>query len=211
MDGVHDLGGTQDFGPVVVEPDEPVFHARWEERVFGLAAIMSEHGLYSTNAFRHAIERMDPAHYLGSPYYEHWLTGLTTLLVEQGVLDRDELEARLGAPAPVARPSRAPAWAGETTDPDTTRARFAPGERVRVKETHPRGHTRCPGYVRGREGVIERCEGIFVLPDAEVHGPDPPAEQTYCVRFEAAELWGREAEPGASVSVDLWDGYLEAA
>ena len=36
MDGIHDLGGKQGFGTVVRETDEPVFHARWESRVFGL-------------------------------------------------------------------------------------------------------------------------------------------------------------------------------
>ena len=59
--------------------------------------------------------------------------------------------------------------------------------------------------------AVERLEGAFVLPDAEAHGGQPPAEQTYCVRFEANELWGEEAEPRASVSVDLWDSSLEGA
>ncbi|MFG2628086.1 hypothetical protein [Streptomyces sp. NPDC048473] len=30
MDGPHDLGGRMDFGAVTVDPDEPVFRARWE-------------------------------------------------------------------------------------------------------------------------------------------------------------------------------------
>ena len=30
MDGIHDLGGRDGFGPIVVEPDEPVFHEPWE-------------------------------------------------------------------------------------------------------------------------------------------------------------------------------------
>jgi len=34
--------------------------------------------------FRHAAKQMDPAHYLGSPYYEHWLTAEATLTVEAG-------------------------------------------------------------------------------------------------------------------------------
>jgi nitrile hydratase len=37
---------------------------------------------------------MDPAHYLESSYYEHWLTAIETLLVEKGVLTQDELAAR---------------------------------------------------------------------------------------------------------------------
>ena len=42
VDGVHDLGGMQDFGPVLVERSEPVFHASWEARVFGIGGIVIE-------------------------------------------------------------------------------------------------------------------------------------------------------------------------
>lgn len=208
MDGVHDLGGMQDFGPVLAEPAEPVFDASWEGRVFGIGGIVTLQGLANTNTVRHAIERMDPAHYLGSPYFEHWLTAFATLLVEQGVLTREELEARTGAPFPLSRPSQAPPWTAAAGD---ARSRFAVGDRVRVSEAHPRGHTRCPRYVRGKQGVVDRCDGPFTLPDADVHGDDPPIEPTYSVRFDAAELWDQEAEPGATVSVGLWQSYLERA
>jgi len=209
VDGVHDLGGMQDFGPVLVEPAEPVFHASWEARVFGIGAIVTLQGLANTNTVRHAIERMDPAHYLGSPYFEHWLTAFATLLVEQGVLTREELEARTGTPFPLSRPSQAPPWTAAAAG--GPRSRFAVGDRVRVSQAHPRGHTRCPRYVRGKQGVVDRCDGPFTLPDADVHGDDPPIEPTYSVRFDAAELWGEEAEAGATVSVGLWESYLEQA
>jgi nitrile hydratase len=201
----------QDFGPVSVEPDEPVFHAAWEERVFGLTATMGVHGLYTTDAFRHAIERMDPVHYLGSPYFEHWLTGLATLLVERGVIERAELDERAGGPFPLARPAHTPQGRAEPAGAPTGAVPFAAGDRVRVRDIHPRGHTRCPRYVRGRRGVIERCDGAFALPDAEAQRTQRPSEPTYCVRFEARELWGPEAEANASVSVDLWHSHLERA
>jgi nitrile hydratase len=199
----------QDFGLVSVEAAEPVFHASWEARVFGIGGIVTLQGLANTNSVRHAIERMDPAHYLGSPYFEHWLTAFTTLLVEQGVLTREELEARTGGPFPVSRPSQAPPWSAAAVG--DARPRFAVGDRVRVSEARPRGHTRCPRYVRGKRGVVDRCDGAFTLPDADVHGDDPHIEPTYSVRFEAAELWGREAESDATVSVGLWESYLAQA
>ena len=31
MNGVHDLGGTDGLGPVIVEENEPVWHAEWEK------------------------------------------------------------------------------------------------------------------------------------------------------------------------------------
>ena len=198
----------QDFGPVLAEAAEPVFGSPWEGRVFGIGGIVTLQGLVNTNTVRHAIERMDPAHYLGSPYFEHWLTAFATLLVEQGVLAGEELEARTGGPFPLSRPSQAPRWTAVAGDAGS---RFAVGDRVRVSEAHPRGHTRSPRYVRSKQGVVDRCDGAFTLPDADVHGDDPPVEPTYSVRFDAAELWGEEAESGATVSVGLWESYLEPA
>ena len=43
MNGVHDMGGMMGFGPVEPEPDEPVFHADWEGRVFGLTLACRRH------------------------------------------------------------------------------------------------------------------------------------------------------------------------
>jgi nitrile hydratase len=207
VDGVHDLGGMEDFGPVLIEPAEPVFHSPWEGRVFAIGGVLAAQGLASANSVRHAIERMDPAHYLGSPYFEHWLTAFATLLVERGVVTHEELERQNKAPFPLSRPSQAPAW----RDGGTHGSRFGVGDRVRVREMHPRGHTRCPRYVRGKLGVVDRWDGSFTLPDADVHGDDPPTEFTYSVRFDAAELWGERAEQGNVVSVGLWQSYLEPA
>jgi len=94
MNGIHDLGGMHGLGPIRPEPDEPVFHEDWERRVFGLMVATFGGGQYNVDEFRHAIERMDPAHYLESSYYEHWLSAVETLLVEKGVLSADELAAR---------------------------------------------------------------------------------------------------------------------
>ncbi|MGI9305343.1 MAG: nitrile hydratase subunit beta, partial [Gammaproteobacteria bacterium] len=40
-------------------------------------------------------ERTDPVEYLASSYYENWLRGLQTLLVEKGVLTEAEIEQRI--------------------------------------------------------------------------------------------------------------------
>ncbi|HTT86180.1 MAG TPA: nitrile hydratase subunit beta [Acidimicrobiales bacterium] len=204
MDGIHDMGGMAGFGPVVVEADEPVFHHDWERRACRLtmAAMLSGH---LNGRFRHAIERMDPAWYLASGYYEHWLVAAATGLVEAGVVGQDELDERLGAPYPLAQPVRAArlARAGESSDAH----RFVVGERVRVRDIHPAGHTRAPRYVQGRRGTVVRLDGVFSVPDVEYHCDDKRFEPTYCVRFEAAELWGEDGDP---VHVDLWESYLEA-
>jgi len=193
----------QDFGPVEVEPDEPVFHQAWERRAMRLTFAVMSAG-YLNGRFRHAIERMDPAWYLTSPYYEHWLVAAATGLVEAGAVTQAELDARLGAPYPLARPVRAPRLADPGPSSDVHR--YAVGDAVRVREWHPLGHTRAPRYVQGKRGTVARLDDVSSLPDVEYHCDRTRLEPTYCVRFEAAELWG---EPGDPVHVDLWESYLE--
>src|SRR5215470_8605987 len=94
MDGVHDLGGMQGFGPVEREEDEPLFHAAWEPAVLAMMRAGGARGLYNIDEFRHGIERMTPSHYLRATYYEKWLEGITRVLVEKGVIGAEELAAR---------------------------------------------------------------------------------------------------------------------
>jgi nitrile hydratase len=208
MDGIHDLGGREGFGPVAVEADEPVFHHGWERRVWGVTMATFVLGVSNGGQFRHSIERMDPVHYLTSRYYEHWLTGVATRLVETGRIALDELEARAGGAVPLSRPEAPSAVVAPSGD-------VAVGDRVRVRAWHPRGHTRCPQYVRGKVGTVVRHDPPTSLPDLEAHGDERRAEPQACVRFEAAELWGEPAGgaggTGDAVHVDLWTSYLERA
>jgi len=207
VDGVHDLGGRDGFGLVPVEADEPVFHEPWEGRVFAMAgAVTAASPLFGTPEMRHAIERMEPRHYLAASYYERWLTAVATLLVEKGRIGLDELEAAAGGWFPLSRPVRAP-----RTDagPDNTQPRFRVGDAVRVKNRHTSGHTRCPGYVRGRRGVVIRFDGPCNFDDVEAHSDGRRVEPLYGVRFDGAELWDEQAEPATSVCVDLFESYLE--
>jgi nitrile hydratase beta subunit len=206
MNGVHDLGGMDGFGPVEVEADEPVFHASWERTVFGISAAWVLARLGNGHEFRHAIERMDPVHYLRSSYYEHWLTGLATLLVEKGLLTREALEERAGGAVPL---SRAAGGGAAPTGARVATPRFALGAAVRVRNLNPLGHTRCPRYVRGKRGVVVRVDHASPLPDAAAHAGRPCDEAAYGVRFEARALWGEQAGAREAVHVDLWESYLE--
>jgi nitrile hydratase subunit beta len=184
-----------------------VFHEPWERTARGLTfATVANVPDPSTSKFRHAIERMEPAHYLASSYYEHWLTAAATLAVEAGLVSKVELEERAGGPFPLS----GPAHAGEVEVSPAGHARFKVGDRVRVRNFHPPGHTRCPGYIRGHFGTITRLDGEWNIPDVEAHTPDRVPEATYSVRFDAQELWG-DSQQGATVNVDLWDSYLEHA
>jgi len=208
VDGIHDLGGMQGFGAVAHSAAEPAFPDRWQATARALMEVVAGAVEASGGEFRHSIERMDPGHYLTSSYYEHWLTGAATLAVEHRLVTHAELEARAGGRFPLSGPALAPPVAD--AGPDIGEPRFGVGDRVRVRDWHPPGHTRCPGYVRGKAGTVVRVDGTHSVPDIEAHGPARRYEPTYSVRFDAAGLW-HDGQRGVTVHVDLWDSYLEPA
>jgi nitrile hydratase len=95
MNGAHDLGGMHGLGPIDPEADEPVFHAEWERRCFAITLATGFLGQWNIDVSRYARERMEPGLYLNTSYYEHWLHGLQTLLVEKGMLTEEEIAARM--------------------------------------------------------------------------------------------------------------------
>jgi nitrile hydratase len=206
VDSIHDLGGMQGFGPVAHSPAEPPFPERWQAAARALMMVVAGAVEASGGEFRHAIERMEPGHYLTSSYYEHWLTAAATLAVEHGLVTHSDLETRAGGLFPLSGPVLAPPVVDAGLD--AGEPRFGVGDRVRVREWHPPGHTRCPRYVRGKAGTVVRVDGSYSVPDIEAHGPARRHEMTYSVRFDAADLWG-DGQRGVSVHVDLWDSYLE--
>jgi len=228
MNGIHDMGGMQGAGPVAPENDEPVFHEQWEKKVFAMQIAASGQGLYSGSEFRHAIERMDWAHYLESSYYEHWLTAIETLLSEKGIISREELEARVkqvkehpeaianfppsnGSDQLASRLEKMVRQGGSTRREVATAPRFKPDDKIAVRNINPGGHTRLPRYIRGKRGTIEKVHGSFNLPDAIAHGQGKHLESVYTVRFDAREVWGEQAAVRDSIYVDLWESYLEPA
>ena len=60
MDGAHDMGGAKGFGPVVPEPNEPVFHGDWERRAFALTVAMARPGGWNIDMSRFARENRRP-------------------------------------------------------------------------------------------------------------------------------------------------------
>ena len=207
MRGIHDLGGMFGFGPIVRENDEPVFHEEWQETAFAvmMSAFAISPGL-TADQYRHSVERMAPSQYLPVHYYERMLTGITTLLVERGVLDLADLEQRAGGSFPLALPNAAEPLADFR--PQLV-ARFRIGQQVRVHSYSSKGHTRAPEFCRGKSGTVLRVAPKFPFPDTSAHGGELRDEHTYHVEFTARELWGAEGGKKDSVVVDLWDSYLE--
>lgn len=218
MNGVHDLGGTDGFGPIDPEPNEPVFHAEWERRAFALTVAMGFSGAWNIDMSRHARERMDPVDYLRSGYYEKWLHGLETLLVERGLITAEELATgRPGAQGRPARVLKAADVADTLRKGDSARVaadvapKFKPGDRVVVRNLNPRGHVRAPRYVRCKQGVIARDHGVFIFPDTHAAGLGEKPQHVYSVRFAGREVWGPDAPANEAICVDLWDDYLDPA
>jgi nitrile hydratase len=236
---ISDIGGRREhFGPVEIEPEEPVFHERAEGRVLAISSFVLALCGRNIDAFRYATEQLPPDLYFSS-YYRRMLAGCERLLVRAGYLGPDEVEARLegrraqagrrqGSRARLAVTSwlmhstmrpRLPPWVCAhvlprvlgASRPTLRRGRLRVGDPVRVRPRQARGHTRQPGYVTGRRGVVVAHLGATLFPDA--HAVDRPArpEHLYTVAFEGRELWGEAADPRIEVRVDLYEPYLEAA
>ncbi|MBZ5608325.1 MAG: nitrile hydratase subunit beta [Acidobacteriia bacterium] len=219
MNGIHDMGGMQDLGPVQPEQNEPVFHAPWEGRVFAINIALGAWRKWNTDAGRHRIELIPPADYLRMSYYEKWLQRIIQLAVNAGLVTRDEIES--GRPAqgsekatPPFTPDRVAllqrTGAGARRDVPAE-ARFRAGQRVRARNIHPLGHTRLPRYARGKLGTIHLDHGVYVFPDTNSHFLGENPQHVYSVRFAAQELWGGEASPRDAVYLDMWDNYLDPA
>jgi nitrile hydratase len=219
MNGAQDLGGQHGFGPIRPESGDVMFHADWERRVLALTVAMGGTGAWNLDMSRHARERMAPADYLASTYYEIWYHGLTRLLVETGLATPDEIAGgRSGAPGkdlprkPTAETMPAALATGSPVDREVEQpSRFAAGDRVRARVMNPKGHTRLPRYARGRTGTVARVHGAHVFPDAHAHGLGEDPQWLYSVSFASTELWGEDGKDGDEVRIDLWEPYLEPA
>ena len=217
MNGVHDMGGMHGLGAVVPEPEGSPFHADWEGRVHALVVASPTRG--NIDAGRHFRESIPGPTYLAMTYYERWFEALRRMLLAGGFVTPAELAAGAADPAaPKAAPRLAPADVpvalarqGSYLREGVAPPAFAVGERVRARNLNPAGHTRLPRYVRGRVGVIERRHGAHVFADTHAHGGADDPRPLYGVVFTARELWGPDAAEADTISLDLWEPYLERA
>jgi len=214
MNGIHDMGGMQDMGPIRIEKDEPVFHAPWERRMFALFNALD----VPWPVLRSQIELIPPAEYLRMSYYEKWLAAIGPVVTKTGMVAPAELESgkAMGTAAAkwhVLSVAEVATWIvpGWDASAKPATARFQVGQRVRAININPVGHTRLPRYARGKVGTIDRDGGVDVFPDAVAQGLDKKPQHVYSVRFEARELWGNQANTRDSVYADLSEDYLERA
>jgi nitrile hydratase len=212
-----DLGGTPNVDPIVREPEDERFHDAWEAQALAVTLAAGATGMWNLDMSRRARETLPD--YARLTYYQIWIAALEVLLAERGMVAADELAAGRGLhpPVPVPRVLRAGdvpavlAKGSPTTRLAVTPQRFQPGDSVRLRAHAVSHHTRLPGYARGKRGTVERVHGAHVFPDRHAHGLGEDPQWLYTIVFDGGELWGADAAPGHTVSIDAWDPYLEPA
>jgi len=120
MNGAADMGGMHGFGSVQIEPNEAIFHADWERRIFALNNAAGASGAWTLDTFRQTRESIPPPEYLALSYYALWVVSLENLMIEYGVATAEEIAARTvnkerardGEATRSSRSSTLPAFAG---------------------------------------------------------------------------------------------------
>lgn len=218
MKGGHDLGGQQDMGTINPEPEsqEPVFHSEWERRVFGLTLATGMLGKWNIDESRHARERQDPLVYVQNSYYENWLEGLETLLLEKGLVEGEELRQAAATSVQAAQSVSVPdpelaqkilASGAPSTRETDSEPMFSKGDSVTVRSSKIAGHTRAPKYAQGTTGIVTAVLGCHSYPDSNAAGQEQ-GQHLYRVCFAGGDLWKSHSD-NTEVLIDLWEPYLE--
>ena len=210
-----DLGGQDGFGVVSPEPEGELFHANWERIALALTLAMGATGTWNIDKSRSVRETLSD--YSSLTYYQVWIKGLVALLKEYGLAEADEIaEGRMLHPArPVSRVLRAAdvptvlAKGAPTLRPANSIARFSVGDRVCTRAEEVNHHTRLPGYARGKSGRIGRVYGPHVFADSHAQGLGEQPQWLYNIVFSSSELWGAGCDERSTVSIDVWESYLD--
>ncbi len=88
MARVHDLGGSSG-GPIDKSQHQT---EDWERLADAVNIALGIKGLQTTDEHRRAIESLENYRELG--YYERWVAATEKLLVEKGILTREEIDQR---------------------------------------------------------------------------------------------------------------------
>jgi len=213
VNGAHDLGGKHGFGPIDRSQQEN-FAKEWEEKVFALTLSCGMLGHWNLDQSRFARENTDPAHYLKSKYFQHWLLGLEQLLLQAQLITEQELAEGISdgtthntAVPPNSIPKILSSGA-PTLLPDSAVNKFSVDDSVVVRNEHPQSHTRVPSYVKGIKGKVVRQHGMHIYADEHAQSGKKEPQHLYSVRFEGKSLWGSAAEENSCVFVDLFEPYL---
>ena len=221
MDGIHDLGGKQGYGPIDVDEVDMPFHHDWEAREWGISRCARAPEI-TIDWWRHCRELIAPEDYLGRPYFDSWAQTDFSTYIEAGWMKVKDIGAFDAMAEALAAGADDDPPAALTLDQVLQKDRsnayrfdaeidaeplFAPGQQVQTASHGHAGHTRLPQYARGRRGTIQACNGAHVFPDLSAQGVEVH-QYCYSVMFTADELWAEAEGSRDKVYLDLWESYL---
>jgi nitrile hydratase subunit beta len=217
MDGIHDLGGRHGYGKIDVNEPEEQFHEPYEARIRSIVNAMSRAPDWNLDWFRHCRELIDPVDYLSRPYFDQWAQTYCAMLINSGWATVEEVTTGKSngtgpkLPPPIsAEEVRAAIYSAKFFDaPIDAAPAYALGQEVRAGTSVPTGHTRLPTYARGRLGRIADHHGAHVFPDGNAINKKSH-EHLYTVEFDVTELWPEATDTTDTVSLNLWESYLES-
>ncbi len=216
MDGIHDVGGRQGFGPIEITDADPPFPTEWEARAFGITKSVTAASDYSVDKFRYTREQLPPLEYLTAPYFEQWMRCTMAMLVGSGLVTAEELANGLSdgtipsdvGPQKTAEDAHAATAATARFDgPYDGTPGFASGDSVTVSLDAPSGHTRLPQYVRGRVGQVLAYRGSHGVPEDNVKNVKT-FEPLYSVTFGLGDLFEEHQGSADQINVEIWERFL---
>ncbi len=219
MDGMHDLGGKQGFGPIDVNEADAPFHADWEGRMWAIAQCGGGRDGWTIDWWRHCRELIDPVDYLTRPYFDSWMQAYTAAYIDSGTFTLDEIVKAKSANPPVQPPDAIDAEQvlknvqSQATRFDRSlscKPLFNVGDRIHTRQLTTMHHTRLPSYARGKQGEIHALHGAHIFADSAAQGEEIP-QHIYSVAFYARDLWPEAQHNKDRVFLDLWESYLEPA
>ena len=238
MTRIHDMGGRFGDGPIPLKKidgkvvdDEPVFKTDWHAKAFAITVASASVGKWSIDKSRFFRESLPPKDYAKFDYYEKWSSALINLLVERGLINKNDLiEITKKAKEDNLEVSQVTdehqdvlkakdvaitlGRGGPSAREVLHSPKFKVGQEVRTINYSPNknmigGHTRLPIYARGKKGKVILHHKGHVLPDASAHDLGDSPEHLYTVEFLSTELWGdKDGNQKDSICIDLWESYL---
>lgn len=214
MKGPHDLGGKSGYGPIPIGDDSVVFQRDWERRIWAMSRNNVTPGI-TIDWFRHGIECMVESDYANFSYFNKWCANMFMLLIDGETVTMDEaIAGHMTTPFPTAQTKTLTEtldhnrnanvdYSVETDIPP----RFVVGNTVQTKTDIASNHNRLPGYASNARGTIIAHHGAHLLPDKGAQGIHV-GEHLYTVSFSATELWGADANPLDTVTLELWESYF---
>jgi nitrile hydratase len=169
---------------------------------------------------------MNPLDYFKYRYYIKWLGGMCAFLIQKGYINEKELDEKTdyylknpnaaqpnkGNPEITAKVVKY-LWTGDNPYRDVViNPIFRKGDRVAVRDMPPAVHTRLPGYLRNKTGIVDE-----VYPRAVLYTDSVPtdsvstAQPVYRVRFNTRDLWSDIPDTGDILYNDCFETYLMAA